>query len=225
MPVNLARPRYPRSARTRQQDDLLHFLLDLALDSTRAHAASLQLADEESLRVTLSAGAGAPATGSVTPMTGSIAGDCVRRGRVVLGLGGTLMAAPVQRLGQTVGAIVLQHREPGRFDRAQAAFVARLAELAGGIWMAMPGAESERRASLEVQAAAKLAVVASSQLEDAPVWNEITEGAATLLDAVSVRVAESVDGELVCRAAAGRLAGEVGRHLPLAGLEGLAGER
>ncbi len=223
--MNLARPQYPLSARSRRQDELLRFLLDLALDATRAHAASLQLADGESLRVTLSAGQGAPAAGTVTPMTGSVAGDCVRRGRVVLGMGGSLMAAPVQRLSQTVGAIVLQHRDPGRFHRTQAAFVARLAELAGGIWMAMPGAESERRASLEVQAATKLAVVASSQLEDAAVWQEIADGAATLLDAASVRVAEVADGELICRAAAGRFAGEVGRDLPRTGLEGLVVER
>ncbi len=227
---------------TRQQDELLGFLLDFVIEATAAGCASFQIPDGEFLRVALSRGPNAPAAGVLTPMAGSVAGECWYRGKLVNGQEAPhgdpqstlwteeqrveVMAVPVLRSGQLFGVLVLHHRHPGHFRRKDCATLNRLADLVAGLWSALSGPDSERRARLEVQAAARLALIATSGMDEVEVWEEIARTAAALLEAHSVRVATLDGNEMVCRAATGRFQTDVGRRRPArAGLDGLAAER
>ena len=220
--------------------DELGALLDLALQATAATAAALLVPDGNHLRVLQTRGANAPAPEEQVSLEGTVAGEAWYRARLVTGPEPPprgrqaalwqdertvdVMAAPVALDGRPAAVLVLYHRHLGHFSRTDATSLNRLATVAAGLWGGPAAAPvTESRTMLEVRATARVALLAAGRLEESDTWIELVRTAAAMLEAGSARIS-AVEGEdLVCQAATGRFAGDVGRRRSRDfGFEGLA---
>lgn len=209
--------------------DELGSLLDLSLQATAASGAALLVHANNQLRVLHTRGVNAPAPDEMVSLEGTVAGEAWYRTRLVTGPEAPprgrqgalwqddrtidLMAAPVVVDGRPVAIFALYHRHLGHFRRGDATGLTRLASIAARLWggaAAAPAAEA--RTMLEVRASARLALLAAGRLDETDTWIELARTAAAMLEAKSARVAALEGDELVCRAATGRFAGDVGRR-------------
>jgi PAS domain S-box-containing protein len=223
------------------QTDALGVLLELALEATAATGAALLAPDGEELRVLQTRGANAPGAAERLKLEGTVAGEAFYRGRLVTGAeapprgrqGGLrqddrtvdVMAVPIMIAGQSASTLVLYHRHLGHFRRNDATTLTRLAAVAARLWVPGSGlaAAPPPRAGLEVRAAARMALVAAGQFQESEAWDEVARTAASLLECPSARVSLLEEDELVCHAAIGRFAGDLGRRrLRDYGFEGVA---
>ena len=212
--------------------DRLGLLLDLALEASTATGAALLVPDGESFSVLVTRGANAPAGDARLPLNGSLAGEAWYRARLMTGpelsprgRQGSLwseerlvdvMAAPVLVESRPVAVFVLYHGQPGHFRRSDATTLGRLAEVVAGLWSvaSVPATKQaeDPRSMLELRVAAQLVAGAAIVGKDDGVWQEIARAAGELFSGASVRVSALDGAELVCRAAIGRFAGDLGRR-------------
>ncbi len=221
--------------------DGLGVLLDLALEATAATGAALLVADGERLRVSHSRGANAPLEGEHLPLEGSVGGEAWYRARLVTGAEPPprgrqavlwqddrtidVMAVPVLREDHPVAVCILYHRHLGHFRRNDATTLTRLAELAAGLWAGPSGAASadEPRLLLELRAAGRMAVLGAGPPALGQAWAEVARTASVLLGVTSVRLTALEEEQLVCTAALGRFAADLGRRRPADfGFDGVA---
>jgi PAS domain S-box-containing protein len=220
--------------------DSCGILLDLALEATAASGAAFLVPAEESLRVLHTRGTNAPVAGELISLDGTVAGEAWYRGRLVIsaeapprGRQGALwqedrtvdvMAVPVTVESRTVAVCILYHRHLGHFRRGDANTLSRLAALAGELWGGARAAPvHDGSAVVELRAAHRLALLGAGQLDAVDTWREIVRTAATLLDVSSARIALLAGNELICQAAVGKFAADVGRRRPSDfGFEGVA---
>ena len=223
------------------QSDGPGILLDLALEASAATGAALLVPDGDQLVVLQSRGANAPAIGELHALEGTVAGEAWYRGRLVSGAEAPprarqaalwqddrtidVMAVPVTAAGRSVAVFVLYHRHLGHFRRSDATTLSRLASLASNLWSGSPGVPtlSPPRTALEVRAAARMALLAAGGLDETEACGEVCRTAASLIEAPSVRVSILEGEELVCVAARGKFAADLGRRRPREfGFEGVA---
>jgi PAS domain S-box-containing protein len=221
--------------------DSLGVLLDLALEATAATGAALVVPEGDRLRVQEARGANSPGPEEQLNLDGTVAGEAWYRARLVVGAEAPprgrqaglwqedrtidVMAVPVLLAGQPVAVLVLYHRHLGHFGRGDATTLTRLAAVAAGLWASPVAPEPPplSRTSLEVYAAARMALVAAGRLEENEAWNEVVRTAAALLETPSARVSLLEGDELVCHAVTGRFAADLGRRrLRDHGFEGVA---
>ncbi len=221
--------------------DGLGTLLDLALEATASTGAALLVPEADTLRVLQTRGANAPMVDDRLSMEESVASEAWYRSRLVTGAEPPprgrqsalwqddrtidVMAVPVIVAGHPAAVFVLYHRHLGHFRRNDATTLNRLAALAAGLWSSGSGAQLpvDARTVLEVRAAARVALVASGGLGTIDALAEVARTAAALMEMPSVRLSLLEGDELVCRAATGRFAADLGRQRPRAfGFEGVA---
>ncbi|HWA15011.1 MAG TPA: GAF domain-containing protein, partial [Gemmatimonadales bacterium] len=221
--------------------DSCGILLDLALEATAATGAAFLVPADETLRVLHARGTNTPGVGEVVSLDGTVAGEAWYRSRLVIsteqpprGRQAALwqeertidvMAVPVTVESRSVAILILYHRHLGHFRRGDANTITRLAALAGELWGGPRSAAPvlDGTAVIELRAAHRVALLGAGQLDAVDTWREIVRTAATLLDVGSARISLLAGNELICQAATGKFAADVGRRRPSDfGFEGVA---